>query len=83
MNVADAGLAGSHQALGLAKDVKTVRISGGSQDRDTLPTFGRKLRRAFAGAWTDFGGVLVYLDGVARHQGSYPPASQGAHGQGS
>lgn len=49
------------QAMGLAKDVKTVRISGGAQERDVLPTFGRKLRRAFAGAWSDFGGVLVYL----------------------
>jgi len=49
------------QAMGLAKDVKTVRISGGTQERDVLPTFGRKLRRAFAGAWSDFGGVLVCL----------------------
>ena len=32
-----------------------------SQEREKLPTFRRKLRRAFAGAWGDFRGVLVYL----------------------
>jgi len=47
--------------LGLAKDVKNVRISGGPQARDKLPTFRQKLRRAFLGAWEDFRAVLVYL----------------------
>lgn len=49
------------QALGLAKDVRNVRVSGGRQDREKLPTFGKKLRRAFDGAWSDFRGVLAYL----------------------
>ena len=49
------------EVLGLAKDVKNVRISGGPQELEKLPTFGKKLRRAFAGAWNDFRGVLVYL----------------------
>jgi len=47
--------------LGLAKDVKNVRISGGPHQREPLPTFARKVRRAFAGAWGDFRGVLLYL----------------------
>jgi len=47
--------------LGLAKDVKDVRISGGPHQREPLPTFGKKVRRAFAGAWGDFRGVLLYL----------------------
>jgi hypothetical protein len=41
--------------------VKHVRISGGAQEREKLPTFGGKLRRAFIGAWGDFRGVLTYL----------------------
>jgi hypothetical protein len=49
------------QMLGLSKDVKHVRISGGAQEREKLPTFGGKLRRAFIGAWGDFRGVLAYL----------------------
>ena len=49
------------ESLGLAKYVKNVRISGGHQEREKLPTFGKKLKRAFAGAWTDFSGVLLYL----------------------
>lgn len=49
------------QALGLAKDVKTVRVSGGAHPRETPPTFSRKLRRAFTGAWSDFLNVLLYL----------------------
>jgi uncharacterized membrane protein YraQ (UPF0718 family) len=49
------------QVLGLAKDVRNVRISGGHQEQEKLPTFGKKLRSAFAGAWNDFRGVLVYL----------------------
>ncbi|MHB8094949.1 MAG: permease [Candidatus Aminicenantales bacterium] len=48
-------------ALGLEKDVKTVRISGGPQEREKLPTFDKKLRRAFSGAWGDFRSVLLYL----------------------
>ena len=54
------------EGLGLAKDVKNVRISGNPQEEEKLPTFGKKLRRAFAGAWSDFRGVLIYLSiGVA------------------
>ena len=49
------------QAVGLARDVKSVRISGGAGQREAMPTFGGKLARAFAGAWGDFRGVLVYL----------------------
>lgn len=49
------------EGLGLAKDVRNVRVSGGREALERLPTFGRKLRRAFAGAWNDFRGVLVYL----------------------
>lgn len=58
--------------LGLAKDVKNVRITGGPQQMDKIPTFGGKLRRAFAGAWNDFRGVLAYLViGVAIGAGIY------------
>lgn len=49
------------ETLGLAKDVKNVRIRGGSQERKKLPTFGAKLRFAFTGAWSDFRNVLLYL----------------------
>lgn len=49
------------QAMGLARDVKAVRISGGVAARETPPTFGGKLRRALAGAWADFRGVLLFL----------------------
>lgn len=49
------------EGLGLAKDVKHVRISGGAGEKEKLPTFSRKLRRAFIGAWGDFRGVLLYL----------------------
>lgn len=49
------------QGLGLAKDVKNVRISGGPQEREKLHSFRPKFRRAFAGAWGDFRGVLLYL----------------------
>ena len=39
---------------------------------EKLPTFGTKLRRAFAGAWNDFRGVLIYLViGVAVGAGIY------------
>lgn len=47
--------------LGLDKDVKKVRIRGGSEEREKLPTFRRKLSRAFSGAWNDFRNVLIYL----------------------
>ncbi len=49
------------EALGLATDVKNVRVVGGPQGRVSCPTFRQKLRLAFAGAWTDFRGVLLYL----------------------
>lgn len=49
------------ERVGMAKDIKNVRIHGGSQERENLPTFGKKLRRAFTGAWNDFRGVLLYL----------------------
>ena len=49
------------QGLGLASDVKNVRISGGPEERAKLPTFKMKLGRAFAGAWADFRSVLVFL----------------------
>ena len=47
--------------MGMAKDVKNVRINGGSARKEKLPTFAKKLKRAFAGAWNDFRGVLLYL----------------------
>ncbi|HPC97207.1 MAG TPA: permease [Sedimentisphaerales bacterium] len=49
------------ESIGLAKDVKHVRISGGAEEKEILPTFSKKLRRAFIGAWGDFRGVLPYL----------------------
>jgi uncharacterized membrane protein YraQ (UPF0718 family) len=49
------------EAIGLAKDVKNVRVVGGSGERIVNPTFGGKLRRAFEGAWSDFRSVLIYL----------------------
>lgn len=49
------------QAVGLAGEVKTVRISGGAAVREAPPTFGGKLRVAFVGAWGDFRGVLLFL----------------------
>lgn len=49
------------QGMGLAQDVKKVRISGGLGERETLPTFAGKLCSAFASAWGDFRGVLGYL----------------------
>ena len=36
------------ESLGLAKYVKNVRISGGHQERENLPTFGKKLKRALS-----------------------------------
>ncbi|MCK9459385.1 MAG: permease [Proteobacteria bacterium] len=59
------------QSLGFEKHVKRVRVSGG-QERETMPTFRKKLRYAFTGAWGDFRGVLVYLViGVAIGAGIY------------
>ena len=49
------------QGLGLAKDVKNVRISGGPQEREKLPSFKKKSRRAFDGALADFRSVLIFL----------------------
>jgi hypothetical protein len=49
------------QGMGLASDVKKVRVSGGTEEHVTLPTFGKKLHHAFVGAWGDFRGVLLYL----------------------
>ncbi len=49
------------QALGLKQGVKKVRMSGSAQARALLPTFGKKIRYAFAEAWGDFRGVLLYL----------------------
>lgn len=49
------------ERLGLAEDIKNVRITGGGQGKEGLPTFGKKLKRAFLGAWSDFIGVLPYL----------------------
>ncbi len=47
--------------LGFEKQVKSVRVTGGHVDRMPLPTFKEKFFRAFAGAWDDFRGVLLYL----------------------
>jgi len=49
------------QWAGLAKDVRSVRVTGGAEERKIQPTFRGKLRYAFGGAWADFRGVLVYL----------------------
>lgn len=49
------------EALGFAKDVKSVRVSGGHDKSERLPTFRKKLRHAFFGACGDFRGVLIYL----------------------
>jgi len=49
------------ERLGLAEDIKNVRITGGGQEKEGLPTFGKKLKRAFLGAWSDFIDVLLYL----------------------
>lgn len=47
--------------LGFAEYVKNVRVTGGHADRTPLPNFKKKCGRAFAGAWSDFRGVLLYL----------------------
>lgn len=49
------------EGFGLARDVKNVRVSGGRQEEEKLPTFKKKFRHAFAGAWNDFRSVLIYL----------------------
>lgn len=49
------------ELLGLQKDVKKVRISGGHQDNDTSLPFAQKLREAFGDAWRDFSSILIYM----------------------
>lgn len=49
------------EATGFSRDVKNVRISGNSHEKELLVTFKGKLRRAFAGAWDDFRGVSLFL----------------------
>jgi hypothetical protein len=49
------------ESIGLARDVKSVRVPGGDHTATRLPTFAKKLQHAFIGAWGDFRGVLVYL----------------------
>lgn len=49
--------------LGLAKEVKNVRIKGGEHTKETLLKFSDKLCRAFMGAWSDFRSVLPYIIG--------------------
>lgn len=49
------------EKLGFAKDVKKVRVTGGAQEKEKLPTFGAKVKRAFLGAWNDFSSILFYL----------------------
>jgi len=48
-------------SLGLLKDVKNVRVTGGPQEKEKLSTLGKKLQRAFIGAWGDFRAVLLYV----------------------
>lgn len=58
--------------MGLAKDIKNVRVIGGSGSREPLPAFSQKIRRAFLGAWDDFRSVLLFLVfGVAIGAGIY------------
>lgn len=49
------------EALGMAKDVRNIRVVGEHTTPAQLSTFGKKMERAFTGAWDDFRGVLVYL----------------------
>ncbi|HNW91736.1 MAG TPA: permease [bacterium] len=49
------------EMLGLAKDVRHVRVTGGPGERARQPEFRGKCRVAFAGAWADFRGVFLYL----------------------
>jgi uncharacterized protein len=49
------------EGVGLATDVKNVRVSGERPGREALATFGQKLRRAVANAWGDFRSVLAYV----------------------
>ncbi|MDM7917068.1 MAG: permease [Candidatus Eisenbacteria bacterium] len=54
------------QAMGFESQVKRVRVTGGTEGKQVGPTFPAKVRIAFAGAWTDFRGVLAFvLIGVA------------------
>lgn len=59
------------EATGFVKDVRNVRVVG-AHEKERLPTFKSKLRRAFGGAWADFRGVLAFLViGVAIGAGIY------------
>jgi len=49
------------ELLGLQKDVKKVRISGGRKEVDTSLPLSVKLREALVDAWRDFKGILLYL----------------------
>jgi uncharacterized protein len=49
------------QWSGLARDVKKVRVTGASHELAVARSFKEKLRFAFAGALSDFRGVLLYL----------------------
>lgn len=49
------------QAVGMDRDVRNVRVVGEEQEAERCPAFAGKLRRAFAGAWRDYRGVLAYL----------------------
>lgn len=60
------------EETGFAREVRNVRVSGGAHEKGRLPGFKAKLRRAFAGAWGDFRGVLAFLVlGVAIGAGIY------------
>lgn len=49
------------EKAGLAADVRHVRVVGEQTERPALPRFRDKLRRAFAGAWVDFRGVMAFM----------------------
>lgn len=49
------------EATGFAKEFRNVRVSGGVYEKKRRPTFKGKLRRAFASAWGNFSGVLLFL----------------------
>lgn len=49
------------EVTGFSKYVRNVKVSGGAHEKERLPTFRGKLRLAFAGAWGDFRGVLLFL----------------------
>ncbi|HOI41821.1 MAG TPA: permease, partial [Elusimicrobiales bacterium] len=50
------------EKLGGAAYVRKIRLLGGGQEEPPVPAkFGAKVKLAFAKAWADFRGVLVYL----------------------